>query len=145
MYQQNKSCESKIKFRQASNHCKRVLEATKLAYTNKTKGSIFSLKLGSQDFWWIVNSVLNKRKSAVSPLFSGSEVLSFAFDKAKLFAENFSQNSNPDDSGISLPVFLSRTNLKVHNISVTPKMAKKFIAKLIHQRHVVLVVFKLIF
>ena len=49
-------------------------------------------------------------------------MLSSAFDKAKLFPENFSKNSNLDDSGISLPVFPSRTNLKPHNISVTPKM-----------------------
>ena len=34
-------------------------------------------------------------------------------------------NSNLDDSGISLPVFPSRTNLKLHNISVTPKMVRK--------------------
>ena len=46
-------------------------------------------------------------------------------DKAKLFAENFSKNSNLHDSGIDLPVFSSRTNLKLHNISVTPKMVKK--------------------
>ena len=39
-------------------------------------------------------------------------------------------NSNLDDSGISLPVFPSRTNLKLHNISVTPKMAKKVIINL---------------
>ena len=32
LYQQNKSSESKIKFRQASNCCKRVLEAAELAY-----------------------------------------------------------------------------------------------------------------
>ena len=50
-----------------------------------------------------------------------------ASDRAKLFAKNFSKNSNLDDSGISLPVFLSRTNLKLHNISVTPKMVKKVI------------------
>ena len=52
-------------------------------------------------------------------------MLSFASDKAKLFAKNFSKNSNLDDSGISLPVFPSRINLKLHNISVTPKMVKK--------------------
>ena len=52
-------------------------------------------------------------------------MLSSASDKAKLFAENFSKNSNLDDSGISLPVFPSRTNLKLHNISVTPKIVKK--------------------
>ena len=37
MYQQNKSSEPKIKFRQASNHYKRVLEAAKLVYGTKTK------------------------------------------------------------------------------------------------------------
>ena len=57
-------------------------------------------------------------------------MLSSASDKAKLFAENFSLNSNLDDSGISLPVFPSRTNLKLHNISVTPKMVKKVIMNL---------------
>ena len=130
MCQQNKSSESKVNFRQASNCCKRVLEAPKLAYATKTKESITSQKLGSWGFWRIANSVLNKGKSAISPLFNGLEVLSFASDKAKLFAENFSKNSNLDDSGISLPVFPSRTNLKLHSISVTPKMVKKVIMNL---------------
>ena len=49
--QKGKTSESKVKFRQASNHCKRVLEAAKLAYGNKTKESITSQKLGSCDFW----------------------------------------------------------------------------------------------
>ena len=35
-----------------------------------------------------------------------------------MFAKNFSANCNFDDSGISLPLFPSRTNLKLHNISV---------------------------
>ena len=54
-------------------------------------------------------------------------MLSSASNKAKLFAEKFSKNSNLDDSGISLPVFPSRTNLKLHNLYVTPKMVKKII------------------
>ena len=57
-------------------------------------------------------------------------MLSSASDEAKLFAENLSKNSNLDDSGISLPVFLSRTNLELHNISVTPKMVKKVVMNL---------------
>ena len=118
LYQREKSSDSKVKFRQASNHCKRVLEAAKLAYANKTKESITSQKLGSRDFWQIANSVLNKGKSATPPLFNRPEVLSSASDKAKLFAENFTLNSNLDDLGVSLPVFSSRTNLKLHNISV---------------------------
>ena len=54
-------------------------------------------------------------------------VLSSASDKAKLFAKNVSKNSNFDDSGISLPVFHSRTNLKLF---VIPKMVKKVITNL---------------
>ena len=94
------------------------------------KESIASQKPVSRDFWQIADSVLNKGKSAIPSLYNGLEVLSSASDKAKLFAENFSKNSNLDDSGISLPVFLSGTNLKQHNISVTPKMVKKVITNL---------------
>ena len=129
LYQKDKSSESKFKFRQASNRCKRVLEAAKIAYANTTKESITSQKLGSRDFWRIANSVLNKSQSAIPSLFNGPEVLSSASDKAKLFAENFSKNSNLDDSSIPLPVFPPRTNLKLH-ISVTPKMVKKVITNL---------------
>ena len=57
-------------------------------------------------------------------------MLSSAFEKAKLFAENFCKNSNLDDSGMPLPVFPSRTNLKLHNISVTPKMVRKVVMNL---------------
>ena len=130
LYQREKSSDSKVKFRQASNRCKRILEAAKLAYANKTKECITSQKLGSRDFWRIANSVLNKGKSAIPPLFNGLEVLSSASDKAKLFAENFSLNSNLDDSVVSLPVFPSRTNLKLHNISITPKMVGKVVMNL---------------
>ena len=96
----------------------------------KQKETITSQKLGSRDFWQIANSVLSKDKSAIPPLFNGPEVLPSVSDKAKLFAKNFPKNSNLDDSGISLRVFPSRSNLKLHNISVTPKMVKKFITNL---------------
>ena len=92
----NKSSESEKKFRQASNHCKKALEAAKLAYATKTE-CITSQKLGSWDFWRLANIVLNKGKSAILPLFNGLEVLSSASDKAKLFAKNLSKNSNLDD------------------------------------------------
>ena len=89
-------------FRQASNCCKRVLEAAKLAYV-----SISSQKLGSWDFWRIAYNVINKGKSATPSLFTALEVLSSASDKAKLFAKNLSKDSNLDDSDISLPVYPS--------------------------------------
>ena len=79
---------------------------------------------------FLANCILNKGKSALSPLFNDPEVLSSASDKAKLFPENFSKNSHRNDSGISLPVFPSRTNLKLHNFPVTPEMVKKVIMNL---------------
>ena len=49
LFQQNKSSESKSKFRQASMYCKRVHKATRLAYANKSKESRSQKKLGSRD------------------------------------------------------------------------------------------------
>ena len=63
-------------------------------------------------------------KFAVPPLFNGPEVLSSASDKAKLCVKNFSKNSSLDAPGILLPDFPYRTNLKLHNIRVTPKLVK---------------------
>ena len=60
-----------LKFKKASNCCKRVLEAAKVAYANKAKESITSQKLGCRDFWRIANSVLNKGKSTIPSLFNG--------------------------------------------------------------------------
>ena len=84
-FQQNKSSESKVKFSQPTDHCKRILEAAKFAYANKAKESITSQKHGSQDIWQIPNSVLNKGKSAIPPLFNGLELLFSASDEAKTF------------------------------------------------------------
>ena len=81
-----KNVKSTVRETQASNCCKRVLEAAKLAYATKTKEYITSQKLGSRDFWQIANTVLNKGKSSIPPLFNGPEVLSSASDKAILFA-----------------------------------------------------------
>ena len=58
------------------------------------------------------------------------EVLSSASNKANLFAKSFPRNSNLDVLGISLFVSPSRTNLKLHNISVSPKMVKKVITNI---------------
>ena len=79
--------------------------------------SITFPRLGCHDFWRIANSVLNKDKSAIPPVLNGPEMLFSGSDKVKLFAENLSRNSDLDDSGISLPVFPSRTNLKQHKLS----------------------------
>ena len=125
-------CTNRInqRFRQASNCFKKVLEASKLAYATKTKESIISQTFGSLDFWQAANSVLNNGKSALTPLYNSLGMLSSASDKTKLFAKNFSNNSNLDASGISLPAFPSRTNLKLNHISIPSKMVKKVITNL---------------
>ena len=66
----------------------------------------------------------------MSPLFNDPEVLSSVSDKAKLFAKHFSKNSHLEDSDIALSAFLSRTNLKLHNTSVTRRIVKKVITNL---------------
>ena len=134
MFQHIKSSESKVKFRHAGDQCIKVLEAAKLAYsyTTKTPSLPRNLALGT---FGELPSVINKAKSAIPPLFNRLEVFSSTSDKAKLFAKNFSKKSNLDDSGISLPVFPFKTNLKLYNISVTHKIAKRSQETLIHQRH----------
>ena len=50
--------------------------------------------------------------------------------KQKLFTESFSDNSNLDGSGISLPAFLFRFNLKLDDVPVTLNLDKKVITDL---------------
>ena len=57
-------------------------------------------------------------------------MLSYASDKAKLFAENYSKKFNLDDLGISLRKFPSMANLKLNNISLIPKFVTKVITGL---------------
>ena len=85
------------------------------------------LQKDSPDFRRISNSVPNKGKYVIPPLFRSLEVLSSVSDKSKQLVENFSKTYNLDDSGISLSVFPSRDNLKLYNILVTLKMVEKVI------------------
>ena len=80
--------------------------------------------MDSGDLWQIAKGLRGGKLS------NDSEMLCSVSDNAKLFAKNLPKNSNLDDLGISLPDFLSRTNLKLHDISGTPKMVKKVIASL---------------
>ena len=51
-------------------------------------------------------------------------MLSSASDRANLFAKNLSKNSSLGYTGIFLPTFPSRNNLKLYNIQGTPKLIK---------------------
>ena len=84
-FYQQKSFESTVKFRQAGNCSKRVLEAAKLAYANKTKSLSLSRNLVLGTF---------------------SKFLTVFSTKINLLTVRrccllFSRNSNLDESGIS--------------------------------------------
>ena len=79
MFNGNLSRVSKSSFRQASNCTEAFLKLSNLLILIKQE-SLYRLK-----------SVLGKSKSA-KPLFNGTEVLSSASGKPKLFAEIFSKN-----------------------------------------------------
>ena len=51
LYQKNKSSNSKVKFRQASNHCKGFFKLPNLHMLIKQKSPLLPEKLGSRDFW----------------------------------------------------------------------------------------------
>ena len=119
----NKSSKSKAKFSQASNHCKKVLEGAKLAYAMKTKEYITSQKLGSWDFWQIANKV-----NLLYLLYSmGQRCFLLHLMKQNYLLKNFLRALILITM---VSVYLSRTNLKLHNISITPKMVKKVIMNL---------------
>ena len=67
----------------------------------RQKGLSLPRNLTVRDFWKISNSVLNKGKSVIPPLFNGPNLLSCASDKPKLFAKIFCKNSDIDDTGVS--------------------------------------------
>ena len=68
---------------------------------------------------------MNRGKSAIPPLFNGPEVLTSASEKAKLFAELFSKNSNLDDSGHELPSFNHRTDITLEQHGYYSKDGKE--------------------
>ena len=73
---------------------------------------------------------MNRGKPAIPPLFNGLEVLTSASEKAKLFVELFSKNSNLDDSGHELQSFNRRTVITLSNMVITPKMVERAISNL---------------
>ena len=97
-------------------------------------GNIFiiSQKRDSEGFWQIANSVFNKSKCTMFLLLNDPVLISSASIKQNCFAKIFSKISDLDHSNISSLVFPSRTYLKLHNISVSPKMVQKVVQTLIH-------------
>ena len=78
----------------------------------------------------IANSVFNKGKSAVPSLFNDLVVLSSPSDKQIFLLKTHLGTLILMTQMISLPVFPSRTDLKMQYISVTLKLVEMFISKL---------------
>ena len=71
-------------------------------------------------FGELLKEFLAKVNLLLTSLFNGAEVFS---SESKVF-------SNLDDTGMSLPAFPSRTNVKLHNIPRTARLIKKVITNL---------------
>ena len=82
LYEKDRSSDSKVKFRQVSNHCKRVLEAAKLAYANPLPPRNLALMT--------FGKLLIVFSTKVNMLY-------LLYSTAQLFAENLSKNRNLDD------------------------------------------------
>ena len=98
---------------------KGLLKLPNLCMVLKEKSPSLSTNLAVRAFGKLPLVFSTKKKSAIPPLLNGPEVL------PSLFAENFSGNSNLDESVISLPIFHSRTNLKLHNYALTSVIVLK--------------------
>ena len=72
----------------------------------------------------IANSVFNKGKSSI-PLFNNPEVLSSAFDKAKMFAKTFSRNSNSWDFWQIANIVLNKGKSAIPPLFNSPEMSSE--------------------
>ena len=96
----------------------------KLAYANKANQSITSQKRDSPVFWRIANSVFSTKENLLYPLCSTAlRCCLLDLIKRNCFLKTFLRTLILMNQ---LPVFSSRTNQKLHIISVTHKMIKKF-------------------
>ena len=86
-----------------------------------------------QTIFWLCLSCKVPTDDCFAELLLGVSTLLLSWSESRTRIWNF------DDLGISLPVFPTRTNLKLRIISVTLKMVKKAITNLIRQRCLVLI------
>ena len=118
---ENKIFASKVKFREASNKCKRALEPA-IAMVIKQKSLSLSTKKTHMTFGKLL-IVFSTKVNLLYLLYLMDQGFSSASDKAKVLAKNVSKNANLDDPGISLPAFLSRTCFSFQDLSERKNMA----------------------
>ena len=119
-YHWNATPENKKLFCDSCNHCRIVLKDARYNYAETTGRSVSSQLIVSLDFWRICNSVLNRGKSTIPPLFYGLDVLTIFTDKANLFASYFSCNSTLNGSQ-QLTDFRSRAERRLSSKNITAK------------------------
>ena len=119
-----------MKFKEPDIVTREFLKLLNLLEPPKAKEFATSLRLNFRNIGRITDSIFNNSKPAIPPLLNGPEVLSPAFDKAKLNAKIFSKHFNFDDSSISLPAFFPRTNVEQHHFLSTPNLVMKVITEL---------------
>ena len=129
-YHRNATPENKKLCCDSRNHCKKVLKDARSNYAEATRCSVASQLIESGAFWRICNSVLNRGKSIITPLFNGPEGLTTSTGKANLLARNFSCNSTLDDGPQQLTDFPSRTEQKLSSKNITAKMVSREIYEL---------------
>ena len=128
-YQQNKSFEFKGKFRQASDHCKRVFEAVKLVYTTKTKEFITSQNHVSRDFSEL-QIVFSAKVNLLYLLHSTAEQCCLLHLIKQSYLLKTFLTTLILMTWVSLCLFPLLELIWNYNISVTPKMVKNVIANL---------------
>ena len=135
-YRSNPSTSNRASFRKARNDCEKVLKAAESRYIESTKSKISDQTLGSKDFWRILNSVLNRGKSSVPPLVSGSQIIQSSKGKAEVFATMFAEHCRLSSAPKFPPYFeprkssedLSETGLD--DIQFTPFVISRVLSKL---------------
>ena len=130
-YHRDRTVENLKLFKVARAKCRRTLQFAKDNYANYTANSIANQRLGSKDFWRIVNSVLKRNKSSLPSLSTGSDrMATTSAEKAELLCSTFAQNSSSEDDGRALPIFPKRSKSTLNIPSITVKQVRKIIAKL---------------
>ena len=130
LYLQNKSSESKVKFRQTSIVAKGFLKLPNLHMLIKQKISSLPRSLALKTFGKLPMVFLTKVNLLYFLFSTAQRSCLLHLIKQNCLLKTFLRNLILMTQISQVPVFLSRTNLKLHNNSVTPKMVKKAITNL---------------
>ena len=130
-YHRDRTGENLKFFKAARSKCRKVLSLAKDNYSKYTRESIASQKLGTKDFWRIVNSVLKRNKSSLPAIrVSSDRLATTSAEKAEILCQAFAKNSSLDDSGHSLPTFPSRTDASLSIPFISVKQVRRIMKNL---------------